>query len=184
MRLLVKLRVDLVTGIARAPARLFALVFRERIAALDHESLDDAMESGPVIESRLRQLLEILDRLRGHVRPELGHHFSFAGLDHVNFFWFSHDGGLFLLFLFLVAPGRRGDERQAEHAAEQYQFHALTLLSKATPSTAHFIRLPSRSLARRLVISHDIPAASSRANCFAAANESHSRSPARREWSS
>src|SRR5256885_6487229 len=79
MRLLVKLRLDLVTGIARTPSGFLALIFRERIAALDHETLDHAMESGAVIEPRFRQLLEILDRLWSHVGPELGHHFSFAG---------------------------------------------------------------------------------------------------------
>src|SRR3977135_4201521 len=139
MRLLAELRVDLVTGIARAPAGFLAFVFRERIAALNHETLDDAMERGAVIESRLRQLLEILDRLRSHVGPELGHHFSFAGFNHGNFFWLSHGGSLFLFFLFILAPRRNGDERQAEHATKQCQFHALTLAFNVQASTGNAV---------------------------------------------
>src|ERR1043166_2462629 len=45
MLLGVELRLDLVARIARAPARLVRVVLRERVAALDHEVLDHAMET-------------------------------------------------------------------------------------------------------------------------------------------
>ena len=47
VRFVVELGLDLVAGIAGAPARLLALVLGQRIAALDHEALDDAMKAVP-----------------------------------------------------------------------------------------------------------------------------------------
>ena len=123
VRFLVELGRDLVARIARPPARLFAFVFRQRIAALDHEAFDHAMERRPIVESGFRQLLEILHGLRRHVRPKFGHHFAFAGFNDCYFLWFTHDDGIFLFFLFLLASPRRGDERQPERAAKQHLFH-------------------------------------------------------------
>src|SRR5690606_8319796 len=42
MLLVAELGLDLVAWITRAPVLFLACVFRERIAALDHEALDDA----------------------------------------------------------------------------------------------------------------------------------------------
>jgi len=85
VRLLVELGLDLVARIARAPARFFRRILGQRIAALRHETLDDAVERGAVIEALLRELLEIFDRVRRHIGPELGDHFAFAGGENRDF---------------------------------------------------------------------------------------------------
>ena len=46
-------------------------VFGIRIAALDHEILDDAVETGSVVEFRVGELEEVLDRDRGGISIEL-----------------------------------------------------------------------------------------------------------------
>src|SRR5207237_9964816 len=98
MRLFVKLGLNLVSGIAGAPTCLFAVVLGEGIAALDHKSFDDAMECGPIVETSLGQLLEILDCLWCDVGPELGHHFALACLAHRYFFLVIHLGRFFFFF--------------------------------------------------------------------------------------
>ena len=45
--MIVKLGLDLVSGTALSVAVLFRRIFRVRVAALDHESFDDAVENGP-----------------------------------------------------------------------------------------------------------------------------------------
>ena len=45
--LVIELGLDLVAGTAGAPHRFLACVLGERIAALDHEALDDAVKAVP-----------------------------------------------------------------------------------------------------------------------------------------
>jgi len=76
MRFVVELRFDLVAG-SPVPQRPSASgIFRQRIAALDHEALDDAMKTGAVVETLFGKGLEILDRFWSHVRPEFDGHFT------------------------------------------------------------------------------------------------------------
>jgi hypothetical protein len=83
------------------------------------------VERRPIVKPGLRQLLEIFDGLRRHVRPKFGDHFAFAGFDHCDFFGFTHGGGIFLwFFLFFLAANRRGDDRQSQRATKHCQFHA------------------------------------------------------------
>src|ERR1039458_1639769 len=82
----IKLRFDLVAGIARAPARFLGRIFSEWVPALNHETLDHPVEASAVVESLLRQRLEILHRLWGGVRPKLNDHFAFRRLDYGNLF--------------------------------------------------------------------------------------------------
>ncbi len=82
------------------------------------------MEGGAIIKAFAGEFLEVLDGFRGHVGPELGHHFSFAGLDHGHFIrcigGFIHCHGL--LFCFLAALGEA--ERNHEQPTEHYAFHS------------------------------------------------------------
>src|SRR5436853_772759 len=86
MRMIVKLRFDSVTRVTFAVNRLFRRIFRVRIATLDHEILDDAVEDGAVVKTGFGQLLEIPDSLPRSVGPELHHHFSSVRFDHGDFF--------------------------------------------------------------------------------------------------
>jgi len=49
---------------ARAPKVHFAVVFRERVAALDHKARDHAMEFGAIVKTLFRQFHEIRDGTR------------------------------------------------------------------------------------------------------------------------
>ena len=76
----VRLALDLVPraagtypGIARLPG--------QRVASLNHEVLDDAMEPGPVVELTVGQLLEIADRARNFGVEQFSLDGAFAGLD-------------------------------------------------------------------------------------------------------
>ena len=60
-------------------------ILGERIAALDHETLDDAMKAGAVVKALFRQFLEILDVSGRDVRPEFDDHVAFGGFDDGNF---------------------------------------------------------------------------------------------------
>src|SRR5207245_6907524 len=73
--LFIKLGRDFVARIARAPGRLFAFIFRERIAALNHKAFDDAMKRGAIVKTLARQFLEILDCLWRNIGPELSYYF-------------------------------------------------------------------------------------------------------------
>ena len=64
MRPVIELCLDLVARIPRAPTVFGFGVFGERIAALDHESFNDAMERRAVVKTLLRERLKILNRLR------------------------------------------------------------------------------------------------------------------------
>jgi len=57
VRLVVELGLDLVARAARAPGIFLTVVLRQRIAALDHETLDDAVKTGSVIKTLVRQVL-------------------------------------------------------------------------------------------------------------------------------
>jgi len=80
-----KLGINLIAGIAGAPTVFLARIFGERIAALNHEALHNAMKTGAVIKGVIRQLLEILNRLGRNIRPELNHHLAPGGANHGNF---------------------------------------------------------------------------------------------------
>ena len=77
----VEFRFDLVAGAAGAPVIFLARIFCQRVAALDHETFDDAVKTGAVVKTFLGEGLEILDRLRGDVRPEFDDHVAFGGFD-------------------------------------------------------------------------------------------------------
>src|SRR6266852_5581094 len=53
MRALVELGLDRVAGAAGAPARFRFWIARQRVPALDHETLDDAVKGGPIVEAFL-----------------------------------------------------------------------------------------------------------------------------------
>ena len=61
--------------------RLLGFVLGQRIAALNHEALDDAVETGAVVKTLVRQFLEILDVAGRDVRPEFEDHFALGGFD-------------------------------------------------------------------------------------------------------
>src|SRR5262245_39772852 len=85
MGFLVELGFDLITGAARAPTALFGFVLRVRVAALNHEILDDAMKARAVVETLFGELLEILHMARRNVRPEFEDHFALGSIDNGNF---------------------------------------------------------------------------------------------------
>ena len=85
VRAVVELGLDLVAGIAGAPAGFVRDVFGERVAALDHEAFHDAMERGAVVEPLAGELLEVLDVAGGDVGPELDDHLAVAGVDEGDF---------------------------------------------------------------------------------------------------
>src|SRR6266508_1320402 len=66
---LVGLALDGVARTARADAAFAGLGIG--VAALDHEVRDHAMEPGPVVEPRVRELLEVGDRFRHFVGEQL-----------------------------------------------------------------------------------------------------------------
>ena len=54
------LGINLVAGVAGAPSVLLIGVLGEWVAALDHETLDDTMETGPVVKGFIGEFLKIL----------------------------------------------------------------------------------------------------------------------------
>src|SRR5581483_6286705 len=89
MRAFIELGLDLVARPARAPTVLRARVFRERIAALDHEALHDAVKSSPVVESLVGEGFEVLDGFGRNVGPEFHDHFARGRFDDSNFAHFE-----------------------------------------------------------------------------------------------
>src|SRR5690606_21886908 len=65
------LALDLPAGTAGANPRV-AGILGERIATLDHEVTDHAMETGAIVELAVGELLEIGDRVRGGIVIQLG----------------------------------------------------------------------------------------------------------------
>ena len=98
MGMIVEFGFDLVTRAARTVATFLRRILGKWIAALDHESTDDAMENGAIVEIGAGQLLEILDRLGSGVVPELNDHFSFTRFDDCNFIGCIHGRVLLLVF--------------------------------------------------------------------------------------
>src|SRR5260370_18263040 len=98
MRLVIEFSLDGVTGPALPVGGLGIEVPGIGVTALDHEALDDAVETSAVVKAPLRERLEILDRLRRDVRPELYDHFARAGLDHRHFL----DRGFLVFFPFVL----------------------------------------------------------------------------------
>src|SRR5690348_6268308 len=93
MGLVVELGFDLVAGSAGAPKTLLGIVLGVRIAALDHEILDDAMETSAVIKALFGEFFEILHVARRDVRPEFENHITGAGIENGNF---AHENPYFL----------------------------------------------------------------------------------------
>jgi hypothetical protein len=85
MGFVVKLGLDLVAGTASAPSLLLAGVLGQRITTLDHETLDDAMETSAVVKALERQFLEIFDMAGRDVRPEFKDHFAGSSGKNGNF---------------------------------------------------------------------------------------------------
>ena len=85
MRVVIELGLDVVTRPASAPHIFLARVFRKRVAALNHEAFDDAVKTGAVIKTFLRKFLEIGDRVRRSVSPELDNHGAFGGVNDGDF---------------------------------------------------------------------------------------------------
>src|SRR5437870_8443726 len=82
--MIVKLGLDVVIGSAFAVAVL-CRIFRIRIAALNHEFLNDPMENRAVVKTLSRKFFEILDRIWCRIGPKLHDHIAFAGLDYCDF---------------------------------------------------------------------------------------------------
>ncbi len=67
------------------PRALPALAVTERVSALDHEPLDDAMKRQAIVETSLGQQPKIFHRPRGLGGKELDFDLSFVGLNHRAF---------------------------------------------------------------------------------------------------
>src|SRR5712692_5585872 len=85
MRACVELGLDRVAGAAGAPARVRLWIARQRVPTLDHETLDDAVKGGPIVEAFFGEGLEIFDGFGRHVRPEAKDYVSVGGLDDGTF---------------------------------------------------------------------------------------------------
>src|SRR5204863_1080978 len=75
-------------GMARptgTPTGFLIWVLGERIPALNHEALHNAVKGGTVVKAFLGQGLEILDRLRGDIGPKLDGHFACGCFDNGSF---------------------------------------------------------------------------------------------------
>ena len=90
MRTIVELRLDAMARTAGAPAFLGIEVLGQRLAALYHKSLHDAMKRRAIVKTIPGQLLEILDRLRRDIRPEFHNHLARGGFDD-GYFVFAHN---------------------------------------------------------------------------------------------
>jgi hypothetical protein len=77
MRLGVELSFDLVAWAPRSNRGIIG--FAQRIATLNHESFDNAVERGAVVKALRRELLKIFDRFGSYVRPEPDRHLTFGG---------------------------------------------------------------------------------------------------------
>ena len=60
-------------------------ILGQRVAALDHEALDDAVKTGAVVKALVGERLEILDGLGRDVGPEFDDHRAFGGGDDGDF---------------------------------------------------------------------------------------------------
>ena len=85
MRPVVKLRFDRVVGPAGSPTIFHGRIFGERIATLDHETLNDPVKSRAIEKTGTGQLLEILDGFRCDLRPKFDGEVAFRGGDDCDF---------------------------------------------------------------------------------------------------
>ena len=83
--MIIKLRLDPITGIALPVTVFLGRIFGVWVATLNHEPFNDAMKSGAIVESGARQLLEICNCFRRGIVPKLHHHFPLARFDHGDF---------------------------------------------------------------------------------------------------
>ncbi len=115
MGFVVELGLDLVAGSARTPTALLGLVLGEMIAPLNYEALDDAVETGAVVETLFREFLEVFDVARRDVRPEFEDHFAFGGFEDSDFVG-VHSFGIRFGFRFsgLRFVGGGGDQSQPQ----------------------------------------------------------------------
>ncbi len=80
-------------------------ILGQRITALDHEILDDPVETRAIVESLLRQGLEVLDGFGGDVRPKLNDHVARRGADDGYFAHTCKQVGLSLAGYLMVSAG-------------------------------------------------------------------------------
>src|SRR5436305_11657812 len=85
VRTIVELGFDFVSGITGAPFIFAVWILGQGIAPLNHEALDDPVKSRAIVESFFGEGLEILDRFRRYVRPELHDHVACTGVDNRHF---------------------------------------------------------------------------------------------------
>jgi len=106
------------------PSAPDCLVLGQRVTALNHEALDDAVETSPVVKALVRELFEIFHVAGRHVRPEFKDHHALAGFNHGNFVgvhrFFLLGGGFGFGWFRLGLVGFVGaDGAQAEREAER-----------------------------------------------------------------
>ncbi len=99
MGLVVEFRLHFVPRPAGAPGVFRFRVLRQRVAALDHETLHDAMKRRAVVESLGGKGLEIFNGFRRDVRPEFNHHLARRGFDDGHFVGAHNNFGLRLDYL-------------------------------------------------------------------------------------
>ena len=76
-----ELRLQIVIGVSRSPQIFLAGILGERIAALNHEALDNSMKARAIVKTILRELDKTRHRLRGDFRPEFDNHIALAGFN-------------------------------------------------------------------------------------------------------
>jgi hypothetical protein len=79
--LVVELRFDPVIWAACSPTALLGFIFCQWIAALDHETLDDSVETRAVVKAGLGKFDEIIDVLGCDFWPEFEGHFTLGSFD-------------------------------------------------------------------------------------------------------
>ena len=144
---IVEFRLDLIARAAFTPMVFFARIFRERIAALNHEALDHTMKAGAVVKSFFRERFEIFDRSGRDLGPEFNDHFAFSRPDHGHFFGVAWGRLVPLLLLVLLfrfffvglAEGAGEAERKNHRADQPEFFHALCVPRSCGVVTSRFL---------------------------------------------
>src|SRR5204862_3713484 len=80
-----ELSFNLIAWVPGAPTGLFVGIFSERVAPLNHEILNDAMEAGAIVKPFSSQCLEVFDGFGSHVGPKFHDHFAKSGRNAGNF---------------------------------------------------------------------------------------------------
>jgi len=83
--MIVKLGLDVCDRVRLAVAVLLCRIFRIRIAALNHEFLNDPMENRAVVKTLSRSFLKFSIVFWCRIGPKLHDHIAFAGLDYCDF---------------------------------------------------------------------------------------------------